>query len=136
MAHPMTRSDREGLDDEIAGMLRDGVTHQDIVSVLRVGQSRVVRVRAERRIPLPPDRIRLAPAERRAREERATAMLRAGATYEQIRKATRLQYSRISELRKQHSIPVPDRRPKRPPAVGPDPIDALYTAIFGPGATS
>ncbi|MFJ9381910.1 hypothetical protein [Streptomyces sp. NPDC101455] len=135
----MNRRDRQDLDDEIAGMLRDGVTHQDIATALRVGQSRIVRVRAERHIPLPRGRTGLTPAEHRAREEQATAMLRAGATYQQIYDATRLQYDRISALRKHHNIPVPDRRPNHPttphtPAPTHD-LDALYDAIFHPGAT-
>lgn len=121
---------RDQLDDEIAAMLHAGATHQDIVNALSVGHVRIVRVRAERRIPLPPGRTGLTPAERRAREEQATAMLRAGATYQQIYDATRLQYDRISALRKHHNIPVPDRRPNRPTD-----IDALYDAIFHPGAT-
>ncbi|WP_405994984.1 hypothetical protein [Streptomyces sp. NBC_00986] len=130
---------RQQLDDEIAAMLRAGATHQHIVNTLHVGHVRVVRVRAERRIPLPASRNGLTPAERRAREEQATAMLRAGATYQQIYDATRLQYDRISALRKHHNIPVPNRRPNRPTTAGtPAPthdLDALYDAIFHPGAT-
>jgi hypothetical protein len=126
---------REQLDDEIAAMLRAGATHQAIVNTLRVGHVRVVRVRSERGIPVPPGRCSLAPAERHAREEQATAMLRAGATYQQIYDATRLQFEHISALRKQHRIPVPNRRttPATPAPTGN--LDALYDSIFNPGAT-
>ncbi|MFJ8140629.1 hypothetical protein [Streptomyces sp. NPDC096013] len=102
---------REQLDNQIADMLRAGDTHQDIVDTLHVGPSRVVRVRREQRIPLPPNRVRLTPAQRQAREEQAIALLRDGATYKQVKAATGLQFDRISALRKQHNIPVPDRRP-------------------------
>lgn len=133
------REKRAQLDDEIAAMLRAGATHQHIGNTLTVGQSRIVRVRRERRIPLPPGRSGLTPAERHARDEQAIAMLRAGATYREIRNATRLQLARISALRKQHNIPVPDRRPNRPTTADmptpTDGLDALCDAIFHPGAT-
>ncbi|MBK3575115.1 hypothetical protein JHN63_15100 [Streptomyces sp. MBT65] len=133
------REQREQLDDEIAALLRAGATHQHIVNTLNVGNSRVVRVRSEHGIPLPPGRAKRTRAELDTLAGRATAMLRAGATYQQIRDATRLDVHRICALRKQHRIPVPDRRPNRPttpaaPAPSSD-IDTLYDSIFHPGAT-
>lgn len=133
------RAQREQLDDEIAAMLRTSATHQDIVNTLAVGHNRVVRVRAERDIPLPPGRAKRTRAELEALAQQAIAMLRAGATYKQIRAATRLDVHRICALRKQHNIPVPDRRPHHPTApdrpAPTDDLDALYDAIFHPGVT-
>ncbi|MFJ9243782.1 hypothetical protein [Streptomyces sp. NPDC101776] len=110
---------RQQLDNQIAAMLRAGDTHQHIVNTLNVGNTRVCRVRDEHHIPLPPDRRRPTPDEVRDREARAVTMLRAHATCQQIRATTHVQFDRISELRKQHRIPLPDRTPNRHPGATP-----------------
>lgn len=101
------------LDDQVAVLLHAGATYRTICRQLEIGYYRVQRVRAERQIPLPIARTRRSPQELKALEERVVAILRAGATYREVREATRFSLNRISSLRRQHSIPVPDRSRER-----------------------
>ncbi|XUL91021.1 hypothetical protein ACQ86D_33970 [Streptomyces galilaeus] len=95
------------LDDQIAALLRAGTTYQRIAEQLHVGTRRVWAVRVARGIPLPPERAKRSRAEVAAQFPRAVELLRAGASYEDIRAETRLTLNRIAELRRQHKIPTP-----------------------------
>lgn len=101
--------------DDVAAMLRDGATYHQIAAQLNVSVSLVRRTRLVLNIPLPPERAKRSRAELAAIDDKALAMLRAGATYAQIHRRLRLGLNRISHLRKQHDIPVPhrDREPPR-----------------------
>ena len=102
-------TDWKTLDDQVAALLETGATYRTITRQLNVGHHRIRRVRAERNILLPPDRDKRSAQELSDMDARAVAMLQAGATYWQVREATRLGLNRISGLRKHHGIPVPDR---------------------------
>ncbi|MDX3830698.1 hypothetical protein PV730_45005 [Streptomyces scabiei] len=95
--------------EDVAAMLRAGATYAQIKSRLQVSDLLISRTRHDLDIPLPPERVKRSRAELVAVDAQAVTMLRAGATYDEIRSALRLDPNRISRLRKQHSIPVPPR---------------------------
>ncbi|MFF9043299.1 hypothetical protein [Streptomyces parvulus] len=99
------------LDDQVADLLEAGATYQHIQQQLRTDSQRVRRVRAERRIPLPPGRAKRSRAELDALEPTVIAMLLAGAMYKEIRSETRYSPNAIARLRRELSIPVPSREP-------------------------
>ncbi|MEW2451242.1 hypothetical protein AB0896_27415 [Streptomyces parvulus] len=99
------------LDDQVAELLEDGATYQQIEQQLRVDRHRIRRVRAARRIPLPPGRVKRSRAELDALEPKVIAMLLAGAMYKEIRKETRYSLNEIARLRRELNIPVPGREP-------------------------
>lgn len=127
---------RHALDDQIAALLTAGRTNTQIRAQLKVGPTRVSRVLRERGITLPPARARRTRAELAAAEQKALAMLRAGATYNSIRAATRVSTNTLSKLRKQHNIPLPARTPApqaRKPARPMAEALALHTQPYGNG---
>lgn len=94
---------------DVADMLRAAATYAEIRQQLGVSDYEIARTRRVLRIALPPGRDRRSRAEVAAAESQAVAMLRAGDTHEAVYRATRLSPNRVSELRRQHSIPVPER---------------------------
>lgn len=95
--------------DDVAAMLRQGATYRQIMAELHVGHATIRATREALADELPPTRAKRRRAELDALEPRAIAMLREGATYQQIRRKLGLGLNHISRLRTQHNIPVPDR---------------------------
>lgn len=124
------------LDDDVARLLTEGRTYEEIRLALRVGGDRITRVLHERRIALPTGRNKRTRAERAAVKKRALAMLRAGATYRHIHAETGIDLNTISALRKQHNIPIPDGAPgpkTRKPGRTLAEALALHTEPYGDG---
>ena len=94
---------------DVAAMLRNGATFDEIKQQLHVSGHTIARVRDVLGIPVPADRAKRTRAELAVLEDQAVVMLRNGATYAEIYNALRLQPNRIAQLRKAHNIPVPDR---------------------------
>ncbi|MEU3256139.1 hypothetical protein [Streptomyces sp. NPDC006997] len=95
--------------EDVAAMLRDGATHAQIIKALRVSNHTIILTRRALNIPYPPGRAKRTRAELAALEDQAVTMLRAGATYQEIHTTLKLGLNHISDLRKQHKIPVPRR---------------------------
>jgi len=112
---------------DVATMLRAGATHAQIKQQLHVSNNTIVHTRRTLRIPYPPGRAKRTRAELNALETEAIAMLRAGATYKQIRSKLGLGLNDISRLRKQHNIPVPDRDRGATTRLSVDEAFTLYT---------
>lgn len=100
-------TDLQQLDDQIAAMLEAGHTYEDIRRQLKVGHRRIRSIRVQRGIPLPPGRARRSRAELDALVPQVLAMLKAGATVKEIRKATLFGLNEIAALRRKHNIPAP-----------------------------
>lgn len=98
---------------DVAAMIRAGATHIAIMRELHVSNETIVAARQALGIPLSPGRAKRTSAQLAALEPQAIAMLRDGATYDQVRAKTGLGLNRISRLRKRHNIPLSGRR--RPP---------------------
>ena len=94
---------------DVADMLRAGATVEEIKQQLHVSSYTVIRTRRALNIPVPAGRAKRTRAQLAAIEDQAVVMLRAGATHAEIYNALRLSPNRVCELRKAHSIPVPDR---------------------------
>lgn len=103
----------DGKDDQIAALLTQGATYSHIRAQLGTYDRRIMRVRTERGIPVPPERVKRPKTEIDASEQQVIRMLRNGATREEIRAATRITPNRITQLRKDHNIPVPRRQRHR-----------------------
>ncbi|MFG2679224.1 hypothetical protein [Streptomyces sp. NPDC048392] len=99
------------LDDQVAALLQAGATYKAIAQQLHVDGHRIRRVRAERRIPLPPGRAKRSRAELDALEPTVIGMLLAGRMYKEIRRETRFSPNEIARLRRELNIPVPSREP-------------------------
>lgn len=102
---------------DVAALLRAGVPYRQIRAQLRVGNPTIIATR--KAIGMPPGRPGGHPMtdeERRTatlqRHPEAAAMLRAGATYRQIRAALGISPPTISKIRRDLDIPV--REPHRP----------------------
>ncbi|MCZ4611595.1 hypothetical protein O3S80_49205 [Streptomyces sp. Lzd4kr] len=89
---------------DIAAMLRAGATNRQIQEQLGISEH---ALRQARKL-LGLAQARRTRAELDALEEKAVAMLRAGATLNKIYAELRLGRNRIIELRRLHSIPVPE----------------------------
>lgn len=111
---------------DIAAMLHAGATMAEVKQQLHVSNYAVLSVRRALNIPVPPERAKRTRAELAALEDQAVTMLRAGASYEEIRRALNLGRNRISALRKQHRIPVPNRDRNRSQRLTVDEAFALY----------
>ncbi|MFI5880846.1 hypothetical protein [Streptomyces sp. NPDC051554] len=98
---------KQELEDRIAAMLQAGATCDAVAQELNVGYIRIRRVRTERHIPVPPERAKRTRAELDVLEDQAVAILRDGASYDEVRSKFRLSPNRIAQLRKRHRIPVP-----------------------------
>ncbi|MFE6282454.1 hypothetical protein [Streptomyces sp. NPDC057877] len=94
---------------DVAAMLRAGATHAQIIEQLGVSSHTIVRTRRALNIPVPPGRAKRTSAELAALDDQAVTMLQGGATYEEIHRLLGLGHNRVSDLRKQHKIPVPHR---------------------------
>ncbi|MEH0564674.1 hypothetical protein QBA57_39775 [Streptomyces scabiei] len=112
--------------EDVAAMLRAGATHALIRAELHVSDSLIRRTRIALDIPVPPERAKRRRAEVVALDDQALAMLRAGATYDEIRAALRLSPNRIARLRREHSIPIPPRDPWKPRSFTIDEAFARY----------
>ncbi|MDX3170084.1 hypothetical protein PV516_40700 [Streptomyces scabiei] len=112
---------------DVAVMLRAGATHARIRVELHVSDWLIRRTRIALDIPVPPERAKRRPAEVVALDDQALAMLRAGATYDEIRAALRLSPNRIARLRRQHNIPVTRRPGWAPPRFTIDEAFARHT---------
>ncbi|WP_406262532.1 Trp family transcriptional regulator [Streptomyces chartreusis] len=99
-----------GVRADVAELLRAGATHAEIKQQLHVSGRTITRTRKALHIPQPTRRAKRNRAELAALEDQAVTMLRAKATYTEVHAITRLSPNRISELRKQHAIPVPTGR--------------------------
>ncbi|MEY2249262.1 hypothetical protein AB8A21_41175 [Streptomyces sp. BF23-18] len=121
---------KQQLDDAIAGLLRAGATYTVITEQLGVGRCRIVRVRDQYGITLPPGRAKRTRSELDAVTPKVLDMLRVGATIEAIYRETHVSRNRIVELRKRHQVSVPKRTyPSRTFAQA----LALHTEPFGDG---
>ncbi|WP_330348147.1 Trp family transcriptional regulator [Streptomyces sp. NBC_00582] len=105
--------------EQIAAMLRDGATYEEIRSTLHVGSGSIALVRATLDLePGPNQTQRLTPDEQRAAAERrypqVAAMLRDGATYREITAATGTNVHTITRVRRVLGIPAQpaSRRPR------------------------
>ncbi|MDX2539817.1 hypothetical protein PV437_42690 [Streptomyces scabiei] len=94
--------------EDVAAMLRAGATYAQIKTRLHASDGLISYTRRTLGIPLPPERVKRTAAEVAAIEDQAVARLRAGATHREIRREFRISPNRICQLRKLHSIPVPD----------------------------
>lgn len=112
---------------DLAAMLRAGALHRDIRDRLRVSNETIAAARQALGIELPPGRFKRTRAQIKAVEPRAVAMLRAGATYDQVRAETGLSLNAISTLRKQHNITVRGRRKAPTKRLTVDQAFALHT---------
>lgn len=95
---------------DVAAMLQAGATVEEIKQQLHVSSHTVIRTRRALNIPVPADRAKRTRAQLAAIEDQAVTMLQAGATHAEIYNALRLSPNRVCELRKAHSIPVPNGR--------------------------
>lgn len=104
-------------DQEIADLLRQGVSGAEISRRLRVSTTTITNVRKTEGMGRPSTRTPTVEeeAERQRRHKRAAQMLRAGATYRQITAETGLSPSTVSIIRKANRLP-PRRRSS--PATG------------------
>jgi uncharacterized protein YerC len=112
---------RTAVRDQVAAMLREGATAQQISQVLSVSTRIVTEVRQDRAIPLPPGRGGGHQPDNALRDQIA-ALLHAGATYDQIRQQTGAGTTTIARVRKERAIPLPHGRPNRThtPALTPE----------------
>lgn len=122
-----TPEQQRARDRAVAAMLRAGATRAEVKETLEVSYSVITAVRKAQRIPLPPGRRgrRTRPqqepdAETVRRHNHAAQLLRAGATYDQVRAETSLSYSTISDIRKtrrirlrRRSAHTPDNEPRK-----------------------
>ena len=95
--------------DQIAAMLRDGATLQQVTQRLGVSTRIVTEVRQDRGIPLPPGRGG-GHAPDTALRDRIAALLANGATYDQIHEQTGAGTTTIARVRKDRAIPRPTGR--------------------------
>ncbi|MFJ1664829.1 Trp family transcriptional regulator [Streptomyces bottropensis] len=120
-----------GQDTAVARMLRAGATYRQINEQLGASPATVIRIRRELQIPVPDGR----PGSHNRRDDihdQVAGMLRAGATYSQIRNTLRVSSRVIAAARRTHSIKLaPGRQRDRTPA---DTL-ALYSAPTGDGHT-
>jgi uncharacterized protein YerC len=96
--------------EDVAEMLRQGVPQRQIMDELRVSSRVVTRTRQAYGIPYQPGPgFRYTPEERAAKEQRAIELLRAGATYSEVRQQVGLSQPTIADIRRKHRIPTPVR---------------------------
>ncbi|WP_432032762.1 hypothetical protein [Streptomyces antibioticus] len=125
----MTRP-RGATDEQIAAMLRDGATHQQIKTTLRVGGDSITRARTTQNVPYVPrtgDDLR---AHLTRRYPQAIAMLRAGATRQTITATTRISTATLTKIRKAFDLPAPKR--PRPTSTIPQ-VLARHLQPYGDG---
>ncbi|MFM9473974.1 hypothetical protein [Streptomyces scabiei] len=98
--------------EDVAAMLRAGATYRQIIARLGVRQATIAATRKAYSIPLPPGRTgrhRDTPGAADVDAAIAT-MLRAGATYTEVREQLHVSAQRISGVRLEQKIPVPAGR--------------------------
>ncbi|MFM9589712.1 Trp family transcriptional regulator [Streptomyces scabiei] len=120
---------RTAVRDQVADMLRAGATSQQISKALNVSTRIVTEVRQDHGIPLPPGRGG-GHAPDAALRDQIAALLRAGATYDQIHEQTGAGTSTIARVRKDRAIPLPQGRQSRTtytPALTPEQAFAHYS---------
>ncbi|MDX3629027.1 Trp family transcriptional regulator [Streptomyces europaeiscabiei] len=100
---------RDAVRDQIAAMLHDGATAEQIGRRLRVSSHMVTEVRQDRSIPLPPGRGG-GHAPDTALRDQIAALLQDGATYDQIQEQTGAGTTTIARVRKDRAIPLPHGR--------------------------
>ncbi|MEU0946916.1 hypothetical protein ABZ379_29885 [Streptomyces canus] len=114
--------EREQRDEQIAELLQDGMTVEEIKRRLQTSYRAVVRVRAQRGIAVPVGRTRRSRDELDGLEEQAVTMLWAGVTQREIYAKLRVSPITQTRLRKEHRIPVQTRKGRKtPPADEGDP---------------
>jgi uncharacterized protein YerC len=101
---------RTAVRDQVAAMLHEGATAQQIGEQLHVSTRIVTEVRQDRGIPLPPGRGG-GHAPDTALRDRIAALLTDGATYDQIQAQTGAGTTTIARVRKDRSIPLTRGRP-------------------------
>jgi uncharacterized protein YerC len=115
--------------DQIAAMLHDGATAQQIGDQLHVSARIVTEVRQDRAIPLPPGRGG-GHAPDTALRDRIAALLADGATYDQIHEQTGAGTATIARVRKDRAIPLTHGRHNHTaytPALTPEQALAHYS---------
>ncbi|CBG73480.1 hypothetical protein SCAB_64771 [Streptomyces scabiei 87.22] len=98
--------------EDVADMLRAGATYRQIIARLGVRQATIAATRKAYRIPLPAGRTgrhRDTPGAADV-DAAIAAMLRAGATYTEVREQLHVSAQRISGVRLEQKIPVPAGR--------------------------
>lgn len=118
---------------DVVAMLRAGATMAQIKQQLHVTNYAIRTTRRALNIPVPPERAKRSRAELSALEGQAVTMLRAGASYEEIRHALGFGRNRIAALRKQHRIPVPQRDLQAATRRTVDEAFARYAQLTGDG---
>ncbi|RRR75874.1 hypothetical protein [Streptomyces sp. RP5T] len=108
-------SEREERDKQIAGLLRDGLSIEEIKRRLHTSYRAVARVRDTQRIPVPDHRTRRSRAE----------LTKAGATQRAVYAELRVSPNTQTQLRKKHRIPVPRRLSKTSSQEEPDAVHGL-----------
>jgi uncharacterized protein YerC len=104
----------------IAAMLTAGATYRQITAQLGVGQATIAKIRNTLGIPVPPGRGGRCASRRgdaAQTDARIADMLRAGATYADIRSELHVSALRISGIRQSHNIPLPPGRTPGPTGV-------------------
>ncbi|MDX3830697.1 hypothetical protein PV730_45000, partial [Streptomyces scabiei] len=94
--------------EDVADMLRAGATYRQIIARLGVRQATIAATRKAYRIPLPAGRTgrhRDTPGAADV-DAAIAAMLRAGATYTEVREQLHVSAQRISGVRLEQKIPV------------------------------
>ncbi|KUN57788.1 hypothetical protein AQJ46_45520 [Streptomyces canus] len=105
--------EREQRDEQIAELLQDGMTVEEIKRRLQTSYRAVARVRVQRGIAVPVGRTRRSREELDDLEEQAVTMLRAGATQREIYAKLRVGPIIQTQLRKEHHIPVQPRNGRK-----------------------
>lgn len=109
-------ADRTELKEKIAALLRQGATHQRIITELHVSSVTVAAVRQEYGIPHPVGSgHRLPPVKRGEVERRTVELLREGATYREVTAEVGISAPTIVAIRRKAGLPSPDRTRRTPP---------------------
>ncbi|WP_328439331.1 WhiB family transcriptional regulator [Streptomyces sp. NBC_00444] len=96
--------------EDVAALLRKGVTQREIMKQLRVAARVVSATRQAYGIPYSKGPgFRFSPEQRAENERRAVELLRAGATYDEVAKQVGISAPTISAIRKKAGLPKPVR---------------------------
>lgn len=120
--------------EDVAELLRQGVTQRQIMTDLRVSARTVTAARKAYGIPYQPGPgFRYTPEQRAENERRAVELLKAGATYDQVSRQVGISQPTIADIRKKHKIPTPVRSGGQ--ARSKDEGLAAYLEPYGDGHT-
>ena len=96
--------------EDVAELLRQGVTQREIMDQLHVSSRVVTATRRAYEIPYQQGAgFRYTPEQRAENERRAIELLKAGATYDEVRQQVGISAPTISDIRKKAGIPAPVR---------------------------